>query len=57
MLPFSKAHAYGNDFLYVRAADLEGREHGPAAIRLCDRHTGIGADGLIVYEPTRAARR
>jgi len=52
MLPFSKAHAYGNDFLYVRAADLEGREYGPAAIRLCDRHTGIGADGLIVYEPT-----
>jgi diaminopimelate epimerase len=52
MLPFSKAHAYGNDFLYVRAADLEGREYGPAAIRLCDRHSGIGADGLIVYEPT-----
>ena len=26
MLPFSKAHAYGNDFLYVRAADTEGRE-------------------------------
>ncbi len=53
MLPFSKAHAYGNDFLYVRAADLKDREYGPAAIRLCDRHTGIGADGLIIYEPTR----
>ena len=51
MLPFSKAHAYGNDFLYVRAADLAGRDYGAAAIRLCDRHTGIGADGLIVYEP------
>jgi diaminopimelate epimerase len=52
MLPFSKAHAYGNDFLYVRAADLKEREYGPAAIRLCDRHTGIGADGLIIYKPT-----
>jgi diaminopimelate epimerase len=52
MLPFSKAHAYGNDFLYVRVADLAGREYGAAARRLCHRHTGIGADGLIVYEPT-----
>lgn len=52
MLPFTKAHAYGNDFLYVRADDLAGRDYAAAAIRLCDRHTGIGADGLIVYEPT-----
>ena len=52
MLPFSKAHAYGNDFLYVRAADLAGRDLGAAAVRLCDRHAGIGADGLIVYEST-----
>src|SRR3954463_16742269 len=52
MVPFSKAHAYGNDFLYVRVADLAGREYGAAARRLCHRHTGIGADGLIVYEPT-----
>jgi diaminopimelate epimerase len=52
MLPFSKAHAYGNDFLYVRAADLAGRDYAAAAIRLCDRHAGIGADGLIIYEPS-----
>jgi diaminopimelate epimerase len=53
MIKFTKGHAYGNDFLYVRAEDL------PAAAPLdvlarewCHRQTGIGADGLIVYTPT-----
>ena len=43
-----KAHAYGNDFLLMR----EGRDAAglPALARaVCDRHEGIGADGLIVY--------
>jgi diaminopimelate epimerase len=50
-MKFSKAHAYGNDFLYVRADLVEGRELDSLARQLCDRHTGAGADGLIVYEP------
>jgi diaminopimelate epimerase len=52
MLAFTKAHAYGNDFLYVHATDLTGIDATRAALRLCDRHAGIGADGLIVYRPT-----
>jgi len=48
---FSKAHAYGNDFLYVAAADAAGRPPDALARELCDRHTGIGADGLILYAP------
>ena len=44
-----KAHAYGNDFLIVAAADLPGEIDRPAlARRVCDRHQGIGADGLLV---------
>jgi diaminopimelate epimerase len=51
MIPFAKAHAYGNDFLYVRAADAAAAgEAATLAIAMCDRHTGIGADGLILYE-------
>ena len=50
-MKFSKAHAYGNDFLYVSAADAAGRHVDALARELCDRHTGIGADGLILYEP------
>ena len=49
---FAKAHAYGNDFLYVQAADVTGARLDALARELCDRHTGIGADGLIVYEPS-----
>jgi diaminopimelate epimerase len=50
-MKFSKAHAYGNDFLYIRAADAAGRPFDTLARELCDRHTGIGADGLILYAP------
>jgi diaminopimelate epimerase len=50
---FAKAHAYGNDFLYVRSRDVApGVALDALARELCDRHTGIGADGLILYEPT-----
>jgi len=52
MIAFTKAHAYGNDFLYVEARALTGQDLVAAARRLCDRHRGVGADGLIVYTPT-----
>ena len=52
MLRFTKAHAYGNDFLYVRSDAMPDVPPGQLARELCERHTGIGADGLIVYTPT-----
>ena len=55
MIRFAKAHAYGNDFLYVRQAEVEGVQLDALARELCDRHAGIGADGLIIYEGTSAA--
>lgn len=51
---FAKAHAYGNDFLYVHASDVHDAALDRLAREMCDRHTGIGADGLIVYEHTGA---
>jgi diaminopimelate epimerase len=49
---FAKAHAYGNDFLYVRSQDVPpGVALDALARELCERQTGIGADGLILYEP------
>ena len=52
-LRFSKGHGTGNDFVLL--ADPEGlHELGPGQIaRLCDRHRGIGADGLIRAVPSR----
>ena len=53
-LELLKAHAYGNDFLYLEAEDLE-RPDGPGLAKtLCERHTGVGADGLILYRTTDA---
>jgi diaminopimelate epimerase len=47
---FAKAHAYGNDFLYVQAADVVDASLDRLARAMCDRHTGVGADGLIAFE-------
>jgi diaminopimelate epimerase len=45
-LTLSKLHATGNDFLVVREPATAG-----LAVALCDRHRGIGADGLISLGP------
>ena len=48
-----KAHAFGNDFLLVREQDLRAVPDRPAlAVAMCERHRGIGADGLITYQET-----
>jgi diaminopimelate epimerase len=47
-LPFVKAHGLGNDFVLVEASRAPGAV-GPWARRLCDRHAGIGADGVLIY--------
>lgn len=46
-MKFVKAHACGNDFLVV-----EGPCEIEQAIALCQRHTGVGADGVEVLEKT-----
>jgi diaminopimelate epimerase len=46
-----KAHAFGNDFLLVQGADVRAaRDLAALARAVCDRHRGVGADGLIVYD-------
>jgi diaminopimelate epimerase len=47
-IPFAKSHALGNDFLLVDAGSLAGQAPEELARRACDRHTGLGADGLVV---------
>jgi diaminopimelate epimerase len=44
-----KAHAYGNDFLLVEAEVVAALpDMAEFARRACDRHRGVGADGLMV---------
>lgn len=50
-IPFTKAHGAKNDFLLTWAYQAP-REDLPAVARaLCDRHTGIGADGWLLVKP------
>jgi len=53
---FVKYHGLGNDFLIVDLAGIGPQtDPGGLARRLCDRHTGAGADGLIVLDLSAAA--
>jgi diaminopimelate epimerase len=48
---FAKAHGLGNDFILVAAMEAPAEGLSSWARRLCDRHLGIGADGVLVYAP------
>ena len=53
-----KAHAYGNDFLLMPEQEMApDADRAAVARQLCDRHHGIGADGLITFaDGPRGAR-
>jgi diaminopimelate epimerase len=50
MIPFVKTHALGNDFLLVEDTGKVPNNHPRFSQRICDRHFGIGADGLILWK-------
>ncbi len=56
-IPFKKMHGSGNDFILIdnRKHQIRPEESARAAKRLCRRHFGIGADGLILIEDSRKA--
>lgn len=45
---FTKYEALGNDYLVAESADTGDRPSPAFVRRLCDRHRGVGADGLLV---------
>lgn len=47
-VPVVKAHAYGNDFLLIEQGSMAG-DRSALARALCDRHRGVGGDGVIAY--------
>lgn len=49
MIPFIKAHACGNDFLIVNEEDAAGFDKAELTRALCERNTGIGADGVEFF--------
>src|SRR5271155_5373216 len=56
---FTKMHGIGNDYVYVdgfaQRLPQTPAELSPMAIAISDRHTGVGADGLILILPSTIA--
>lgn len=50
MMIFYKYHGAGNDFLIADGRDIDIDLSAGQIARLCERHTGIGADGVMVLE-------
>jgi len=54
-MQFTKMHGLGNDYVYVNCFEEQVQDPARLAQILSDRHTGIGADGLILISPSQAA--
>lgn len=50
-----KSHALGNDYIVLDVANLTFPLSAQAIRRLCDRHTGIGSDGVLALVPSGRA--
>ena len=47
-IPFTKAHGAKNDFLLTWSGDAPASNLPEIAKRICDRNTGVGADGWLL---------
>jgi diaminopimelate epimerase len=56
-IPFTKAHGAHNDFLLTWSDEAPADHLDEIARQICDRHTGIGADGwMLMARPAAGAR-
>ena len=54
-MDFVKMHGLGNDFVFIEDKTGQDKDYTALARAMCNRHTGIGADGLIVIVDSRVA--
>lgn len=52
---FSKWHGLGNDFVIVNGFTEKIDNYNDMAVKVCDRHFGVGADGLVLILPSDTA--
>jgi diaminopimelate epimerase len=50
MLRFTKMNGAGNDFVMIDNRGGEVRLQAEQIVRICDRHRGVGADGILLLE-------
>jgi len=54
-MKFTKMHGIGNDYVYVNCLKENVENPSEVAIKISDRHFGIGSDGLILIKPSDVA--
>ena len=52
---FTKMHGVGNDFIMMDPGEVEDMDLTALARRVCDRHFGVGADGILVPASSQVA--
>ena len=52
---FTKMHGCKNDYLYIDCTKNELINPAEVSVKLSDRHTGIGSDGIILICPSQVA--
>lgn len=45
---FTKMEGLGNDYIYIEEFEEELYEPGPLAVKISDRHFGVGGDGIVL---------
>jgi len=55
MIPFAKGHGLGNDYIVIDQADLREPLSTRAIRTICDRHRGVGSDGILLGVPSLRA--
>ena len=51
-LEFTKMHGIGNDYVYINCFKEKVENPESLAIKMSDRHYGVGSDGLILIQPS-----
>ncbi len=54
-IKFTKMHGIGNDYIYINCMESTVDDPASLSLRLSDRHTGIGGDGIILILPSEKA--
>jgi len=54
-MKFTKMQGIGNDYVYVNCLQETVPDPGQTAIKVSNRHYGIGSDGLILIKPSKVA--
>ena len=54
-MKFTKMQGAGNDYIYVNCFEEKVSDPESTAVKVSDRHFGIGSDGLVLIEPSDKA--